>query len=136
MSVSSGSPASWVAKVPYSALGWPPPWQFPAPALNRVSPQNSAGWSVWDNRQTWLMVCPGVSRTSSSTVLPTVIVSPALKPRSMPGILSFAFSWASSEAPVAAITARLPPMWSPCSWVFSTWVMSQPCRLAAARHFT
>jgi hypothetical protein len=54
-------------------------WQLPAPALNSVSPLNSAGWSVWLSRQMWLMVWPGVSRHSSSTVRPTRMTSPACK---------------------------------------------------------
>ncbi len=63
-------------------------WQLPAPALNSVSPQNSAGSSVRDSRQTWHMVWPGVSSTSSSTVLPTFTTSPAFSPISIPGDLA------------------------------------------------
>jgi hypothetical protein len=58
-------------------------------------------------------VAEGVARRiepSSSTLLPTLTTSPALKPRSIPGILSLAAWCASSFAPVAAISAALPPM--------------------------
>ena len=37
---------------PDSSLGCPPLWQLPAPALKRVSPQNSAGVSVCERRHT------------------------------------------------------------------------------------
>ena len=64
----------------------PPLRTLPAPALNKVSPLNSAGCSVWASRQMWHIVWPGVSMHSSSTVLPTLITSPALTPRSTPGM--------------------------------------------------
>src|SRR5271168_548361 len=62
--------------------------------------------------QIWDIVWPGVSRHSSSTVLPTLITSPARKPWSISGILSLALTWASTLAPVAAIISGLPPVWS------------------------
>ena len=50
-SVFSPSASSCLLKVSYSSSGWPPLWQLPAPALKSVSPENSAGCSVCDNRQ-------------------------------------------------------------------------------------
>ena len=44
--------------------------------------------------------------------------------------------WASSFAPVASIIARLPPVWSSCSWVLRIWVIAHPSSLATARHFS
>ena len=132
----SGSLASWSTKVVYIACGSPPLWQLPAPALNSVSPENSAGCSVCERRQMWHMVWPGVSRHSSSTVLPTLITSPALTPRSMPAILPPALWCAITLAPVAATMAALPPVWSWCSCVLSICVICQPRTLAALRHFS
>jgi len=42
--------------------------------------------SVCERRQMWHMVWPGVSMHSSSTVLPTLMTSPALTPRSTPAM--------------------------------------------------
>jgi hypothetical protein len=111
-------------------------WQLPAPALNSVSPENSAGRSVCERRQMWHIVCPGVSMHSSSTRLPTLMMSPAFTPRSTPAMRAPARWWAISFAPVAAMTAALPPVWSWCSWVFRTCVMRQPRTLAADRHLS
>ena len=55
--------------------------------------------------------------TSSSTVLPTLITSPALTPRSMPAMRVPRVVCAITLAPVAATTAALPPVWSWCSCV-------------------
>ena len=104
------------------------------PALNRVSPQKSEGVSVRERRHTWLIVCPGVSRDSSSTVRPIRITSPAPSPRSMPE--TAALAWARIFAPVAATIASFPPMWSKCSWVLRIWVTSKPRSFAFARHFS
>ena len=64
--------------------------------------------SVRDNRQTWLMVCPGVSSTSSSTVLPTLITSPRASPRFTPPMRFAPRACAITLAPVAATTPALP----------------------------
>src|ERR1041385_3695453 len=45
------------------------------------------------------MVCPGVSSASSSTVFPTFMTSPALKPRDIFAILSLAVLCAKVFAP-------------------------------------
>ena len=134
MRVWSGSRESCSANVAKSSSGCPPLWQLPAPALNRVSPQKSEGVSVRERRHTWLIVCPGVSRDSSSTVRPIRITSPAPSPRSTPG--TAAPAWARILAPVAATIASLPPMWSKCSWVLRTWVTWKPRSFAFARHFS
>src|SRR3972149_205420 len=55
MLVSCGSFESWPTNVAYSSSGWPPWWQLPAPALNSVSPLNSAFMSERERRQIWLM---------------------------------------------------------------------------------
>jgi hypothetical protein len=133
--VSAGSFASWSTKVAYRSSTLPPLWQLPAPALNSVSPENRAGLSVWERRQMWHIVWPGVSRHSSSTVLPTLITSPALTPRSTPAMREPDWWCAITLAPVAATTAALPPVWSWCSCVLRICVICQPLSLAAARHF-
>ncbi len=84
----------------------------------------------------WHIVWPGVSMHSSSTVLPTLITSPALTPRSTPGMRAPARWWAITLAPVAATTAALPPVWSWCSWVLRICVICQPFTRAAFRHFS
>ena len=46
--------------------------------IERVSPQNNASSEPLTNKHKWDIVCPGVSNISIFTVLPTLILSPAL----------------------------------------------------------
>jgi hypothetical protein len=108
--VSPGSLESWSTKVAYSSSGLPPLWQLPAPALNSVSPEKIAGWSLCARRQMWHIVWPGVSMHSSSTVFPTLITSPAFTPRSTPAMRDPARWCAITFAFVAETTAALPPV--------------------------
>ena len=85
---------------------------------------------VCGRRQMWHIVWPGVSRHSSSTVVPTWITSPAPTPRPMPGMRARHSRCATSLRRSRATIASLPPMWSPCSCVFRIWVMCQPLALA------